>query len=478
MKDIHNLVDSHDGISLGEFVKKGEIKSEELLECCIERAEKVNSEINAIAEKLYDSARKATPHEGLFSGVPTFVKDLFAPVAEARMTNGSNALGEARPGMDDNLVSRLRKTGCTFIGTSTSPEFGASYTTESTRFGPTRNPWNTKHSSGGSSGGSAALVAARVVPFAHANDGGGSIRVPASCCGLFGMKPTRGRMPSGPLTGEGWGGFGTAHAISLSVRDSAALMDLTAGMDLGAPYASPSQSMSFLDATKTPVRPLRIALVESMDPWPSSPESLAAVRHAAKLCESLGHEVTQAELPVDLYQFFDQCFDIIGTNTRNYVELLGQMRGKDVSLDELQVHTRIMLREKGNIDAVQYVRAIESMHALGRRFANLMTEYDVILTPTLAKPPVLIGTLDVIDENKSADDLIQHYHSYSPYTCLFNATGQPAMSVPLYWTEQGLPIGAHFSGRFGDEETLFSLAAQLEQAQPWFNNRPKVNACS
>jgi amidase len=477
MKDIHNLVDSHDGMGLAEFVKKGEITSAELLECCIERAEKVNPEINAIAEKLYDTARKAIPSDGLFSGVPTFVKDLFAPVAEARMTNGSIALGDAHPGMDDNLVSRLRKAGCNFIGTSTAPEFGASYTTESTRFGPTRNPWNTDHSCGGSSGGSAALVAARVVPFTHANDGGGSIRVPASCCGLFGMKPSRGRMPNGPLIGEGWGGFGTAHAITLSVRDSAALMDLTSGMDLGAPYASPNQSMSFLEAVNTPIRPLRIALVESMDPWPSSPESLAAVRHAAKLCESLGHKVTQTVLPVNLYQFFDQCFDIIGTNTKNYVELLGQMRGKPVSLEELQVHTRIMIREKGDIGAIQYVRAIESMHALGRTFANYMNDYDVILTPTLAKPPVLIGTLDLLDETKSSDDLMNAYHSYSPYTCLFNATGQPAMSVPLYWTEQGLPIGAHFAGRFGDEETLFALAAQLEAAQPWFNNIPTMNAC-
>ncbi len=478
MQDIQSLIDNSDAVTLAETINLGEISAGELLEAVIQRLEKVEPQLNAVAEKLYDQARECRPAEGPFSGIPTLVKDLFAPLAEARMSNGSLALGEARPGLDDELVGRLRKAGCVFIGTSTAPEFGTSYSTESTRFGATRNPWNTMRSAGGSSGGAAALVAARVVPFAHGNDGGGSLRVPASCCGVFGFKPSRGLMPNGPLVGEGWGGMGTAHAITLSVRDSAALLDLTAGADLGAPYAAPARPASYVDALQRPQRPLRIALVEQLAPWPTSPEALAAVRHSAKLCEQLGHEIVPTSLPVDLPQFLDQAFDIIGPSTRSYVEMLGQMRGHPVDREELEPRTRIVLAEKGDISAVQYVRAIEGIHALGRQMANFMQDYDLILTPTLTREPPLIGTLDITDDQAGMEALIDCYHSYSPFTAIFNATGQPAMSVPLYWTEEQLPIGAHFVGRFGEERTLLALAAQLEREQPWAHRRPPVNACT
>lgn len=478
MQDIQSLIDNSDALTLAETVNLGKISAGELLEAVIQRLEKVEPQLNAVAEKLYDQARECRPAEGPFSGIPTLVKDLFAPLAEARMSNGSLALGEARPGIDDELVGRLRKAGCVFIGTSTAPEFGTSYSTESTRFGATRNPWNTMRSAGGSSGGAAALVAARVVPFAHGNDGGGSLRVPASCCGVFGFKPSRGLMPNGPLVGEGWGGMGTAHAITLSVRDSAALLDLTAGADLGAPYAAPARPASYVDALQRPPRSLRIALVEQLAPWPTSPEGLAAVRHSAKLCEQLGHKVVPTSLPVDLPQFLDQVFDIIGPNTRSYVEMLGQMRGQPVGLEELEPRTRILLAEKGEISAVQYVRAIEGIHALGRQMANFMQDYDLILTPTLTREPPLIGTLDINDDQAGMEALTERYHSYSPFTAIFNATGQPAMSVPLYWTEEQLPIGAHFVGRFGEEQTLLALAAQLEREQPWAHRRPPVNACT
>ncbi|EXJ12341.1 6-aminohexanoate-cyclic-dimer hydrolase [Nitrincola nitratireducens] len=272
MQDIQALIDQSDATALAELIRVGEVQPKELLEATIARLEKVEPSLNAVAETLYEQARRQVPGTGPFSGVPTLIKDLFAPLTEARMSNGSLALGEARPGLDDELVSRLRRAGCVFIGTTTSPEFGTSYTTESTRFGATRNPWDTERSAGGSSGGSAALVASRVVPFAHGNDGGGSLRVPASCCGVFGLKPSRGLVPSGPLIGEGWGGMGVGHAITLSVRDSAALLDLTSGADLGAPYAAPARPSSYLEAMGRPPRPLRIALVEQMEPWPSSTE--------------------------------------------------------------------------------------------------------------------------------------------------------------------------------------------------------------
>lgn len=477
MQDIQALIDRSDATALAERVRAGDVQPHELMEATISRVEQVDPQLNAVAEKLYDQARQQTPGTGSFAGVPTLIKDLFAPLAEARMTNGSLALGEARPGMDDELVSRLRRAGCVFIGTTTAPEFGTSYTTESTRFGATRNPWDTNRSAGGSSGGAAALVAARAVPFAHGNDGGGSLRVPASCCGVFGLKPSRGLMPNGPLVGEGWGGMGTGHAITLSVRDSAALLDMTAGADLGAPYAAPGKPSSYLEAMVQAPKPLRIALVEQMEPWPSSPEALASVRSTAALCESLGHYVAPVSLPVNLPQFFDMAFDIIGPSTRSYLDMVGQMRGTPVSDEELEVRTRIQLREKGTIGAVQYVRAIEGMHALGRTFANFMNDFDVILTPTLTREPPMIGELDVTDVNASLSEMIDCFHSYSPYTALFNATGQPAMSIPLYWTQNGLPIGSHFAGRFGEESTLLALAHQLEQAQPWAQRRPPVNAC-
>lgn len=481
MQDIHHLMDNEDATGLAEWVRRGEVQPGELLEAAIERLERVEPQINAVAERLYESAREtartAQVGEGLLAGVPTLIKDLFSPVNGAAMTNGSRSLGDVRADFESEVVTRLRRAGCQVMGTSTSPEFGTSYSTESSRFGATRNPWSTDHSAGGSSGGAAALVAARVVPFAHGNDGGGSLRVPASCCGVFGLKPSRGLLPSGPMTGEGWAGMGTPHAITLSVRDSAALLDATAGMDLGAPYAAPVQSQPYVTAVLQDPKPLRIALVEQLGPWPTSPQSLEAVRQAARLCESLGHRVEPASLPVVLPAFLDQVFTIIGASTRHYVDLLGQMRGFAVRAEELEVRTRIILRDKGNVSGAQYAAAVEWIHALGRQLALFMQDYDLVLTPVLTREPVPIGELDIQDVCMSLDQLLERYHSYSPFTAVFNASGQPAMSVPLSWSSNGLPMGAHFAGRFGEENTLLALAAQLERAQPWRGRVPPVNAC-
>lgn len=481
MQDIQNLLDNEDATGLAEWIRRGEVQPAELLEAVIDRVERVEPHLNAVTERLYDSARQTArdvrPGAGIFAGVPTLIKDLFSPVNGAAMTNGSRALGDFRADFDCEVVSRLRRAGCVILGTSASPEFGTSYSTESSRFGPTRNPWSVAHSAGGSSGGAAALVAARVVPFAHGNDGGGSLRVPASCCGVFGLKPSRGLLPSGPIMGEGWAGMGTPHAITLSVRDSAALLDATAGVDLGAPYAAPMSTQPYVSAVERDPRPLRIALVEHLGPWPTSSQSLDAVRQAARLCESLGHRVELANLPVVLPEFLDQVFNIIGASARQYVDLLGQMRGFAVRPEELEAGTRIILRSKGDVSGAQYASAVAWIHALGRQLATFMQDYDLILTPTLAREPEAIGELDVQDDRLSLDALIERYHSYSPFTALFNASGQPAMSVPLHWSATGLPMGAHFAARFGEESTLLALAAQLERAQPWRGRIPPVNAC-
>jgi len=314
------------------------------------------------------------------------------------------------------------------------------------------------------------------VPFAQGNDGGGSLRVPASCCGIFGLKPSRGRMPSGPVVGEGWAGMGTPHAMSLSVRDNALLLDATAGADLGAPYAAPAQPVPFASLLERDPPPLRIALVEHLAPWPSGPEALAAVRHTARLCESLGHHVTPAILPVDLPALLDQIFDIIGPSTRHYLQTVGALRGAPVSEAELDVRTRVILRERGDIPAHRYAAAVEGLHSLGRRLARFLTDYDLILSPTLTREPPRLGELDNQGQERPLAEAIAAFHSYSPFTALFNASGQPAMSVPLWWSAADLPLGSHFAARFGEEGTLLALAAQLERAQPWAGRRPPTNA--
>jgi len=260
-------------------------------------------------------------------------------------------------------------------------------------------------------------------------------------------------------------------------RDSAVLLDATAGMDLGAPYAAPVQGLPYVTAVQHDPQPLRIALVEHVGPWPTSAQSLLAVGEAARLCESLGHRVEPASLPVVLPEFLDHVFTIIGASTRHYVDLLGQMRGSAVQAEELEVRTRIILRDKGNVCGARYVAAVEWIHALGRQLAMFLQDYDVILTPVLTREPVPIGELDIQDVCMSLEQLIERYHSYSPFTALFNASGQPAMSVPLSWSASGLPMGAHFAGRFGEERTLLALAAQMERARPWRGRVPKVNAC-
>ncbi|MCD0245483.1 amidase [Xanthomonas melonis] len=479
MHDIDALLDSHDGVALAALVRRGEIRPLELADAAIARLERVGA-LNAVAETLYEQARAAArlpaATQGALAGVPTLIKDLFSPLRGARMANGSLAQGEARADLDCEVVARLRRAGCVFLGTTTSPEFGTSYTTESTRFGATANPWDITRSAGGSSGGAAALVAARAVPFAHGNDGGGSLRVPASCCGVFGLKPSRGRMPCGPLIGEGWAGMSIDHAITRSVRDSAALLDATAGADLGAPYAAPTQQAPFLAAVERDPGPLRIALVEHLAPWPTGPHALAAVRHSAELCSRLGHHVEPARLPVDLPALLDQLFDIIGPSTRSYLDMLGQLRGAPIADAELEPRTRVILREKGQASGARYAAAVAAIHALGRRLASMLVHYDLILTPALTREPPRLGSLDAFDETITFAQLIEDFHSYCPFTALFNASGQPAMSVPLYWSPAGLPIGAHFAARFGEEATLLALAAQLERAQPWAARVPALNA--
>ncbi|MDO1583231.1 amidase [Rhizobium oryzicola] len=468
-----------DGLDLAAQIRSGHLSPAEALSDAIARVEKVNPELNAIAEKLYDTAKiqaNSVAASGPFGGVPLLTKDLFTPVRGARMTNGSLLLKDNVMSFDAELVTRFRKAGFTIFGTTTSPEFGSSFTTESRLFGASRNPWSLDHICGGSSGAAAAMVAARALPVAHGNDGGGSLRVPASVCGVFGLKPSRGLTPMGPAVGEGWAGMSTSHVISISVRDSAAALDQLAGADLGAPYAAPHHEQTFLSAaTGAPPKALRIGLVSHLAPWQSHADCVEAVQKTAKLCETLGHKVEETTLPVQALEFYDNVFTIIGSQTRSLMHFLSRMAGHPVDEQALEARHRVLLREKGNSSGADYAASVDYIHALGRRMAELFQRFDVLLMPTMARPPARIGEIDVKDHD-DLSSIIETFHSFSPFTALFNASGQPAMSVPLHWNSEQLPIGSHFAAPFGGEPLLFALAAQLEQALPWAHRLPPVNA--
>ncbi|WP_080420540.1 amidase [Burkholderia ubonensis] len=479
MSDFRSIFATYDGIALNDLVRKKEVSPRELVSAACANLDVVNPLVNAIAERLdqqaHEAAKKITGKESALAGVPTLIKDMFVPVKGARMSNGSHLFGEFRPDFDAEIVARLRRAGLPIFGTTLAPEFGPSYCTSSTRFGRTRNPWNPDVTAGGSSGGAAALVAARALPFAHGNDGGGSLRVPASCCGVFGLKPTRGRVPMGPMTGEGWAGMGSDHAVTRTVRDSAALLDITAGADVGAPYASPPQSGTFLSAVSRDPGRLRIGVIEHAPPWPVHSECKAALNHTVSLLESLGHVIEFVECPVQADVFYDHVFTIISVQTRSLVERVVRERGFPLRGDEIEARTRIVMREKGGASGIEYANAVDWIHALGRTFAHLMEHHDLLLTPTLASPPLPHAALAVDDEGTTLGELIDQSHRFSPFTAWFNATGQPAMSVPLYWDGSGLPIGSHFAGAFGSEELLFSLAGQLETAAPWTLRVPAIS---
>lgn len=466
-----------DGLATADAIRQGHYTAAEAAAQALERMRRINPQLNAVVDDLGKEAMRSMPTRpaGVFGGVPTLVKDLFMPVKGARMTNGSLVTKNAVAPFDAEVVARGRATGVTILGTTTSPEFGNSYTTESRLLGATANPWSLAHTAGGSSGGSAAMVAARVVPFAFGNDGGGSLRVPASCCGVFGLKPTRGRVPMGPMIGEGWAGMGCNHVISLSVRDSAAMLDAIGGMEIGAPYAAPHDAASLLSSVDRPPEKLRIGLIRELTPFKAEAECVAAVEDAARLCIDLGHEVEETRFPVEGMEFYDTVFTIIGAQTRHYVDMLGGMMGARVDPEELEPRTRIILREKGNVSGATYAAAVDWIHAFGRRMAHLTATYDILLSPTLAKTPQPLGSF-ALAESDSFEQLIALFHSFSPLTALFNASGQPAMSVPLYWSPQALPIGSHFAAGFGREDVLFALAGQLEAARPWAHRLPPVNA--
>ena len=467
---ISDTYDTNDAVGLAELVRAGEVTAEELLEEAIRRADARNPAINAIVHRFDDLARDQATRsgaEGPLAGVPFLLKDLGATYAGTPLTNGSRAWRGYECTGTEYLVERYLRAGLSIFGRTNSPELGLSSTTENLAHGPARNPWNTAHSTGGSSGGAGAAVAAGIVPIAHASDGGGSIRIPASCNGLVGMKPTRARTPSGPPEGEGWAGLSIHHVVSRTVRDNAAVLDATHGVAPGGPYDAPAPGGSFLAATTRPPSSLRIGI--SACPQPGTdvhPDVAAAVNATGLQLTELGHNVADQSLDhLDWTRFRDAFGTITNVGLISDIETRVAETGIAASTDIFEPLTMLMYERAAGMTAAQYLAATQAVHELGRATAAVWQDIDVLVCPTMPQPPAEIGMLagPIEDVLEWAPRLM----AATSFTSVFNATGQPAMSLPLATSAAGLPLGIQLVGRFGDEETLFSLAGQLEQAMPW-----------
>jgi amidase/6-aminohexanoate-cyclic-dimer hydrolase len=465
---------SYDALGLAERVARGEVEPRELLDAALARAAATNPTLNAIVVPMEDEARRAIEAglpDGPLRGVPYLLKDLGTPYAGVRLTNGCRLFEDFVPDHDSELVARYKRAGLVTFGRSASPEFGSTATTESALFGATRNPWDLERTPGGSSGGAAAAVAAGILPAANASDGGGSIRIPASCCGLFGMKPTRGRNPAGPDVGEGWSGMSAVHVVSRSVRDSAALLDATAGPDVGAPYWAVPPERPYLEEVGAPPRRLRIAWqTRSFNGAPVHADCTAAAEETAKLCAKLGHTVEEACLEVDAEVLRRAAGTIISANLRATLDDRARALGRDLSPDDVEPVTWRMAEDGRSTGAAEYARAVRVVHATGRVVARYFESWDAILSPTLGTPPPRLGVLSL--SNPDVKEFATGLAGMTAFTQLMNVAGNPAMSVPLHWSAGGMPIGVQLAAPYGDEATLFRLAGQLEEARPWADRRP------
>lgn len=489
--------DKYDGLGLAELVRNKEVKASELVEEAITRIERLNPQVNAVIHKMYESARNTAEGDlpdGPFKGVPFLLKDLGAAYAGVPLQSGCRFFRDFVPDHDSEMVKRYKAAGVIILGKTNTPELGLDCVTEPELFGPSNNPWDLTRTTGGSSGGTAAAVAARMVPLAHGSDGGGSIRMPASCCGVFGLKPTRGRNPMGPDVGEAWRGLACHHVITRSVRDSAVMLDATAGADIGAPYFAAPPARPFLSEVGTDPGKLCIAF-NSEHFWGGTVGSdcVKGLEATAKLCQELGHEVVEAAPQIDGKAIAAAFLAIVFVETRAFIEEAEVLLGRKASYRYFEPITWVCGLLGRQYQAPEFSKSLNLIQREARQVGEFFDKYDVMLTPTLAMPPVVTGTLKprgfqavvmkllgslnaggMINRFSRIDTLAQQFFAFMPYTPLFNATGQPAMSVPLYWNDEGLPIGMQFVGRYGDEATLFRLAGQLEKVRPWADRIPPI----
>ena len=487
--------DELDGCGLAELVAKGEVTPLELVEAAIARIESRDAQVNAVVVRQFEQARdlaKGELPDGPFKGVPFLLKDLKNEQAGQLATDGCALRKDYRPARDAELVRRFQQAGVVILGRTSSPEFGIYAVTEPKLYGPCRNPWNLEHTPGGSSGGAAAAVAARMVPLAAASDGGGSIRIPASHCGLVGLKPTRARVPLGPYHGEGWGGNVSSHVVTRSVRDSAAMLDATAGPDVGAPYQVRDPERPYREEVGADPGRLKIGVctgalfADRLDPL-----NVQAVEAAAEQGRALGHEVVEAKPDFDRQELTMAYLLTVAAGTAAAVRKAGEIAGRAPRPSDVEAPTWLLKQIGEAVSAAELMWARETIMAESRRVAAFFEDYDVLLTATAAAPPVKVGTFTQTLSERIQLRLLRAVPSKSllltalrtmarnaldatPNTMLFNQTGQPAISLPLYWTPDGLPLGTQWVGRFGDEATLFRLAAQLESAHPWGARKPAL----
>jgi amidase len=487
--------DALDGLGLADLVRTRQVSARDVTEAALARIATRNPRLNAVVRTLDVQARASLaqiPDDAPFGGVPMLIKDLQASIAGVPTSHGTRPLQAIIPTHDSEMVARYRRAGAVFVGKSNTPEFGLTPFTESEALGVARNPWDVSRTPGGSSGGSGAAVAARIVPIGHGGDGGGSLRIPASCNGLFGLKPTRGRMPTGPDFGDMWRGFAQEHVLTRSVRDSAAMMDCTQGEDPGTPVACPARARPFLEEVTAEPGRLRIAMTST----PFFGDSVhadcqAALADAAALLESLGHHVELAEPKIDGAALAKSFLTIVAAEARADIDWLGAQFNRSARRDDVEVATWALGLIGRHFRASDYATAVRALQFASRTIGQFFTTYDLLLTPTLAAPPIKVGALQpkpsertalsvlgalglggVLGSDALLGQMVKQAFGFIPYTPLFNVTGQPAMSVPLYWNSDGLPIGSQLVARFGDEATLFRVAGQLERARPWAHRQP------
>ena len=486
---------SYDAMGLAGLVRKKEVTPKELLNESIRRIESCDGMINAVITRMFDEAEeslKGLPVDAPFYGVPFLLKDLVSPYAGVRFSRGCRAYKDYVPDYDATLVTRYKKAGLVILGKTNTPELGLMGVTEPALFGPTRNPWNLDHSPGGSSGGSGAAVAAGFVPVASGGDGGGSIRLPASCCGLFGLKPSRGRMPNGPDYGEVWFGASVTHVLSRSVRDSAALLDLTAGAEPGDPFTIAPPSRSWLEEVTTDPKPLKVGmLLRSPLGGELHSDCRESTLKTARLLESLGHHVEEVEHVYDGEMMANAYLTMYYANVADELKRIGIRFNRKPGPADVEPGTYALALIGQNLSAAELFHSLGTWNQLTRDLGTFHERFDLLLTPTMAQPPALVGSmlpaktevfaLNIINRlgagrllkmSGVVDAVTRKNLNHMPFTQIANLTGRPAMSVPLGQTRDGLPCGSHFIARFGAEATLFQLAGQLERAQPWFDNRP------
>jgi amidase len=469
----------HDAVGLAQLISSGQLSAHEVQQIARQAIEAVNPKLNALVGELFE---KPLPYstDGPFAGIPFLIKDLTLHAEGVPIRMGTRLTGEGIAfSYDTDLMLRFKQAGLAVLGRTTTPEFGFSASTEGRASGPTRNPWDTTRSPGGSSGGSAALVAARALPVAHATDGGGSIRIPAAWCGLVGLKPTRGRTPVGPDFDEPLSGLAIEFALARTVRDTAALLDAAHGPGVGDKYVIAPPARPYAQEVNTPPGRLRVAMTtRAWSGVPVDSEYVQTVESVSRELSSLGHEVEEASPQIDWDALFNANITIWTTSLADTALGLARMRGVELGPDVLEAVTLACVEYAQRLTALDLVHAQQLYNITNRMVGAFFRNYDVLVTPTVATPPPELGYLNQNDPTLDPRGWFDKNLALIPFTTLFNVTGLPAVSLPLGQSSNGLPIGVQFVARYGDEATLFRLAAQLEQALPWESRRPALVATS